>query len=102
MKSAGLTKEIIHPQWGAPMGYHVLVRVEHDLITKDSYLTFASYYNKGIYTKEGVSMTHTTVRIPDSKLGTQEEYINEVIKDPDNELTGGKLDVIEVTKEVVK
>lgn len=102
MKTTGLTKEIIHQQWGAPMGYHVLVRVEHDLITKDSYLTFASYYTKDIYTKEGMSMAHTTVHIPDSKLSTQEEYINAVIKDPDNELTGGKLDVTEVTKEVVK
>ena len=88
-----IVKTIIHPQWGAPMEYHVLVRVEHDLITKDSYLTFASYYNKDIYTKEGMSMALTTVHIPDSKLSTQEEYINAVIKDSDNEFSGGKLDV---------
>ena len=99
MNNTGLTKEITHQQWGAPMSYHVLVRAEHDLIIKDSFLTFASYYNKDIYTKGGMSMAHTTIRIPDSKLSTQEEYINAVIKNPDNELSGGKLDVTAVTKE---
>ena len=95
MNNIGLTKEIIHPQWGAPMSFHVLVRVEHDLISKDSFLTFASYYNKSIYDNEGMSMSHNTVRIPNSKLGTQEEYINAVIKDPDNVFTKGVLNISE-------
>lgn len=95
MSNYGLTKEIIHPQWGAPMSFHVLVRVEHDLISKDSFLTFASYYNKSIYDSEGMSMSHNTVRIPNSKLGTQEEYINAVIKDPDNVFTKGVLNISE-------
>lgn len=95
MSNIGLTKEIIHPQWGAPMSFHVLVRVEHDLISKDSFLTFASYYNKSIYDNEGMSMSHNTVRIPNSKLGTQEEYINAVIKDPDNVFTKGVLNISE-------
>ena len=95
MNSIGLTKEIIHPQWGAPMSFHVLVRVEHDLISKDSYLSFASYYNKEVYDNEGMSMAHTAVRLPNSDLATQEEYINAVIKNPNNEFTDGVLNISE-------
>lgn len=88
MNNIGLTKEIIHPQWGAPMSFHVLVRVEHDLLTAETYMSFASYYSKSVYTSGGMSMTHTTVRIPQTQLGTQEEFLLEVIEDPDNVLSG--------------
>lgn len=95
MSNIGLTKEIIHPQWGAPMSFHVLVRVEHDLISKDSYLSFASYYNKQVYDNGGMPMSNAAVHIPNSELGTQEEFINAVIEDPDNEFTGGILNISE-------
>lgn len=95
MSNIGLTKEIIHPQWGAPMSFHVLVRIEHDLISKDSYLTFACYYNKSVYDNGGSSMTHNTVHLPNSDLGTEEEFINSVIEDPDNMFTDGILNISE-------
>lgn len=89
MSTYAITKEIIHEQWGAPMKHHVLVRVDHDLVSKDSYLTFASYFNKAVYDNSGLAMSYLAVTVHDTDLGTQEDFINAVIASPDTQLSGG-------------
>ena len=91
MNNIGLTKVIIHPQWGAPMEYHKLIRSEADIQANETYVSFSSYYNKSIHDSEGMSMSVTSVRIPKAIFDTAEVLLQAVIDDSDNTLTGGKL-----------
>lgn len=93
MLAAAITQIIVHPQWGAPMEYHKLVRAEADIQANESFVTFASYYNKAIHDADGMSMSMTTARIPQAIFDTVGVLLQAVIDSPDNVLSGGKLDI---------
>lgn len=93
MNNIGLIKVIIHPQWGAPMEYHKLIRSEADIQSNETYVSFASYYNKSVHDSDGMSMSVTSVRIPKAIFDTAEALLQAVIDDSDNTLTGGELEI---------
>lgn len=93
MLAAAITHIVIHPQWGAPMEYHKLIRSEADIQSNETYVSFASYYNKAVHDADGMSMSITTVRIPQAIFDTVDVLLQAVIDDSDNVLSGGKLDI---------
>lgn len=99
MINIGLTKVIIHPHWGAPMEYHKLIRSEADIQSNDTYVSFASYYNKSVYDNGGMSMSVTSVRIPKAVFDTADVLLQAVIDDSDNTLTGGELEIDEIPED---
>ena len=93
METYSITKTITHPQWGAPMEFHRIMRVEVDMITNDTYVAFGSYYNEAAFANGSSYMSVTSVNIKDSTLYTEQGLVQAVIDDPDNELSGGELDI---------
>lgn len=86
-----ITNIVVHPQWGVPMEYHKLVRAEADIQASESFVTFASYYNKGVHDADGMSMTMTTARIPQAIFNTEKVLLQAVIAAEGNPLSGGKI-----------
>lgn len=91
MNNIGLTKEIIHPQWGAPMSYHRIVRVETDMVSKQTYIVFSSYYSQAVYEGNGQAMSTNTIHIEDSVLRIERDLLQAIIDSPDNVLSGGTI-----------
>ena len=97
-----ITKPIIHEQWGAPMEFHRIIRIEVDMNTNDTYVAFASYYNEAAFTNHATSMSVTSIHLKNSKLLTEQELLQTIIDTPDNILSGGELDINEVPEEPVE
>lgn len=91
MVAPAITNIVVHPQWGVPMEYHKLVRAEADIQANESFVTFASYYNKGVHDADGMSMTMTTARIPKAVFNTEKVLLQEVIDAEGNPLSGGTI-----------
>lgn len=91
MALPAITNIVIHPQWGVPMEYHKLVRAEADIQADESFVTFASYYNKGVHDADGMSMTMTTARIPQAIFNTEKILLQAVIAAEGNPLSGGTI-----------
>ena len=98
MVTAAITHTVVHPQWGAPMEYHKLIRSEADIQANETYVSFASYYNKAVHDTNGMSMSITSARIPQAVFDTVDVLLQAVIDSPDNVLSGGEL-VIDETPE---
>lgn len=84
-----------HPQWGAPMSYHALVRAEFDLDTEMSNANFASYYSKEAYAAGSQPMAYTNISVPGSELKTEQSFLNAIVGLTDTALSGGS--VIKIT-----
>lgn len=93
MVAAAITQIVVHPQWGAPMEYHKLIRSEADIQANETYVSFASYYNKSVHDAGGMSMSITTARITQAVFDTVDVLLQAVIDDSDNVLSGGELDI---------
>ena len=93
MVAAAITQIVVHPQWGAPMEYHKLIRSEADIQANETYVSFSSYYNKGVHDAGGMSMSVTTARISQAVFDTVDVLLQAVIDDSDNVLSGGELDI---------
>lgn len=102
METYSINKTITHPQWGAPMDFHRIVRVEIDMSTNDTYVAFASFYSESAFTNGASSMSITSTHIKGSKLLTEQELVQAVIDDPDNVLSGGELDINVVPEDDVE
>lgn len=91
METYGITKTIIHPQWGAPMNFHRIVRVEVDMGSISTHILFNSYYDKTTYENGSSSMSNTSIYLDESKLLTGQELVQAIIDTTDNDLSGGEL-----------
>ena len=85
----GIKAAVIHPQWGAPMGFHKIARAEHDLISDRSYIIFASYYNQESAENGLEAMSHTTVILNSAILADEVTLLQAVVDASDNVMTGG-------------
>lgn len=101
METYGITKTITHPQWGAPMDFHRIIRVEVDMSTNDTYVAFASFYNEAAFANGSMSMSVTPIHLKGSKLLTEQELVQAVIDNPDNVLAGGELDINVISEDEV-
>lgn len=88
--ASAIVKTIIHPQWGAPMEYHVLDKFETDRTSNTTRLQYSSYYNKSVYTTGGMYMTSTVIRLEHSIFADAMEASKHVAELKDNDLSGGK------------
>ena len=93
METYSITKTIVHPQWGAPMDFHRITRVEIDMSSNNTYIAFASYYNEEAFANGSMSMSITSIHMEGSTLYTEQDLVQAVIDNPDNELSGGELDI---------
>lgn len=100
METYSITKTITHPQWGAPMEFHRITRVEVDIESNNTYVVFSSFYNEAAFTNGSMAMSVTSVHLTSSKLLTEQELVQAVIDSPDNELSGGTVDINEIPEEV--
>ena len=100
METYSINKTITHPQWGAPMDFHRIVRVEVDMSTNNTYVAFASFYSEEAFANGAMSMSITSVQLNGSKLLTEQQLVQAVIDSPDNELSDGELDINEIPEEV--
>ena len=87
----GIKVDIIHDQWGAPMNFHKIVRVDHGLTLDESYVTFASYYNKAAAESGGLYMSHTTVYLGSAKLSNESILLQAVLDKPESIMSGGAI-----------
>lgn len=100
METYSITKTITHPQWGAPMEFHRITRVEVDMGSNNTYVVFSSFYNEAAFTDGSMPMSVTSVRLASSKLLTEQGLVQAVIDSPDNELSGGEVDINEIPEAV--
>ena len=96
METYSITKTIIHPQCGAPMEFHRITRVEVDMSSNNTYVVFSSFYNEAAFTNGSMPMSVTSVHLIGSKLLTEQGLVQAVIDNPDNELSGGEVDINEI------
>lgn len=90
--TAAIVKTIIHPQWGAPMEYHVLDKSTTDKSAGTTQLQYLSYYNKNAHDTGGLYMTFTTIRLREAIFADAVEMSNYIVAREDNTLSGGTVD----------
>jgi len=91
MTTHGINLVVTHPQWGAPMSFHSLVRAEFDKINDETYAVFNSYYNKSVFDAQGTAMSVTTVRVAGSTLYDEEDLLLAVTEQEDITFSGGEV-----------
>lgn len=93
MDMYSITKTITHPQWGAPMEFHRIVRVEVDMGTDNTYVALSSYYNETAYENGAMSMSTTTIHLKGSVLRNEQDLVQAIVDSPDNVLSDGLVDI---------
>lgn len=93
METYSITKTLTHPEWGAPMEFHRIIRVEVDMSINETYISFASYYNETAFASGSSYMSITPIHLRDSMLRTEQELVQAVIDGADNVLSGGEIDI---------
>lgn len=92
--TAAITKTIIHPQWYAPMEYHILDKAETDRTSQTTRLQYTSYYNKSAYDTGGMYMTSTIIRLKEAVFADALDLSLYIVAQEDNVLSGGTVDEI--------
>ena len=85
----GVNAVVIHEQWGAPMSFHRLTRVEVDLSGGQTYLSFASYYNKAVAETGGMPMSNKTLKTQTAELADERTLLQTAIDTPNSFLADG-------------
>ena len=94
MAEYAINKQIMHPQWGAPMGYHVIARVEVACLSNLTYITLSSYYSKQVYEAGSSPMSNTNIKIDKALLVSEQDLLNEVVLTEDEPLFDGTVEEI--------
>lgn len=97
--TSAIIKTIIHPQWGAPMDYHVLDKYETDNTAKTTRLQYNSYYNKNAYDSGGMYMTSTVIRLKEPVFADALEISEYIVMLDDNVLSGGDAEAVTAQSE---
>lgn len=87
----GIKQTIIHPQWGAPMDFHRISRVEHDLIQNESYVTLQSFYSQAVAENGGSYMSYEVVRISNAFLSDESTLLQAVLDEPSSVFAEGEI-----------
>lgn len=93
MSVFSITKTLIHEQWGAPMEFHTLVRIEQDLPAQESYFVFNSYYNESVYNGGGQPMSSTTVRLNEAMPASGQELLESIVDIEEGKFADGVISV---------
>lgn len=99
MQMLGINFTVIHPQWGAPMGYHTLARVEIDKVLNETYVVFASYYSKEVAAAGGTQMSSVTIALNTSTLRNERDLLQVIIDEEGNQFSGATIDANDVAIE---
>lgn len=85
----GIEGVVVHPQWGVPMGFHTLARVDIDFMNKTTYVTLSSYYNKAVLESGGGYMYNVTLQMEGAALTTETALLEAIIAAPNSPLGDG-------------
>lgn len=85
----GIEGVVVHPQWGVPMGFHTLARVDFDFMNKTTYVTLSSYYSKAVLEAGGAHMYNVTVQMEGAALTTETALLEAIVAAPNSPLETG-------------
>ena len=85
----GIAGVVVHPQWGVPMGFHILSRADFDFLNKGTYVTLASYYSKEVLEAGGTPMHNVTVQLEGATLADEAGLLTAVTTDSKSALKSG-------------
>ena len=85
-----ISHTIMHELWRVPMSYHVLSRIEQDLILNQAVVTFASFFNQQAYERGAQHLSFTAVTIP-LAAADNSAVVNAVVSQKDGTFSGGEV-----------
>lgn len=89
---SGIAKEIIHEQWGAPMSFHRISRVEYDLEAENTVVVFSSFYSKAVAENGGIAMSNRVARLNGAEMVDEAALLQLVIDEPSTEFNEGVIE----------
>lgn len=88
----GVNKVLIHEQWGAPMNFHRLTRVEHDLVRDETYLYFDNFYNMQVALNGGMAMSNKAIALTGASMLSEADLLQRSTELEDSVMNGGTLE----------
>lgn len=85
----GIEGVVVHPQWGVPMGFHTLARVDFDFMNKTTYVTLSCYYNKAVLEAGGSHMYNVTIQMEGAALATETVLLEAIVAAPNSPMETG-------------
>ena len=89
MAVLSITKQLIHEQWGAPMEFHTLVRIEQDLPAQESYFVFNSYCNEAVHNSGGQPMSSTAIRLNEAVPANGQDLLESIVNAEESKFADG-------------